>query len=118
MTSIEVLVARLENSVEGREELLAKLQEKADKIGVSLSFGDAFATDECQTGYDIFSGGPAYFDGRQWDSITPQVYLDALREHLIERLQNSEQAEADLRNLILRFTTKKVGHRALKDAIA
>lgn len=119
MESIEVLVTRLVQSDSEKEKLYDLLLKKAVKMGINLSFrnGDVryFATTEgVKEGWYTNSHRDT-----GWDEtiITPEEYLDALRLHLIERLKDSEMAEADLRDLILRFTTKKTGYHELKEAV-
>jgi len=86
------------------------LAEKAKEMGLRLDFS---------MGYDDFSvtpQGPIIWDidGGVWVTISPEKYLDALRQHLIARLREAEQAESDLRYLIMRFSRKQARFKELK----
>ena len=115
--SIEELVKAISITQDGQRSAMQELEDAAREAGVSLRF---FLDPDSDHFYDVDSSGP-YFHGEEYDGdadypITPEEYLDVLREHLVARLQESEQSEADLKELIRRFTKKQAGHRDLKDA--
>lgn len=117
--SIEELVKAIQETRGGNKELFQQLEEKAKELGIRLDF---WADD--RTYYRVDRFGPNVsiegYDGK-WDTdgepISPEEYLDALREFLVFELRDAEQAKYELLDLILRFTKKQAGHRDLKDAV-
>jgi hypothetical protein len=117
-SSIEKLVSLLSDTKKGNVTLYRELEERAREIGLPLEFTverHYYRVDENGL-WAVPIGHDGQNDAGNTEAISPEEYLDALRDHLLEQIDKLAASNHGLKELIRRFTRRKATWAELKKA--